>query len=1423
MFLHIFNSNKVLEYNSHKKRFSIQRIRAFGEMPQFVLFAVLSCFLSVVGLCEVFMIHPKELCHADSGELDDCVTWKEYAEKHFFNQSNVEWRFAEGIHTIHGGPFHFDNIVNVSFTCAGRWCHVVCVGPGNCVFNFSQVTNVTISSLSFEYNADTVTFPQLSLLQCTTAKSLIPSFYSQYHPISDDCLANRTWIFTNSTDITVSGVDFIGPQNSWAVVRPRGRFTISNCSFTNLSSGLSEYDPLNTSTGQHHIAVIVEAPQDPSSPPLVFTVENTTFEGHYLPSLCRNARNYPVILLISEAPLNGWPVNFTIRKCNFIKCPVLQVVARQDPRLHIVLEASKIHGYIDKTTALYWLKNCTADVTFSAIRVCLDNSVSGGHLGALSLGESLLGTFKISSNWFRQLGSGVGSAIYVNLKTVRHLRHAMQVILLNNTFRDNHGFHHKNLVSIRHDIEEIDQHNNSSLSVDQSASGFSYPLRVEFNTFKYNFQASKIDYHCVILSRLRSTYIIIKADVRDNDVNYQHRLVCSRLGVVYLSGLSDGYRVQFRDNTIHRNKATGLTLYSSHVEMLGTNIVRYNLGYYGAGIRMNAESLLLLRNDTSLEVVQNQAYFSGGGFYILDQCTLNISFTHCPCFFQLIHHNGSYISHLSKDELKVLVNVSDNRAFNKGKGSASVIFNSNIDQCYLETNVTGVTCNADILRKVFNITGQVDRLDISSIPRRICTCRDGKSLQDIQVLTYYPGQQLSVGILLEGDMGIPLSGVLYVDLVSEEYHNVTDEYFPPELHSTHVLLGECNNIMIPALPILPRFFLGTEFTLQLRVSLFTGTEVPVSGRYLYTTIKTSHLKGCPSGFYLKNISESHQSCQCSNRLKDAGIKCSLDTLSMVKPKKGQLWIGEYNGDIQWSRNCPRVRCNVSVHVVSINGTDIQCLYKRKGILCGRCSEGLSVVLGANECDKCTHWSLLFLLLVLIGSPLLVVLIGALNMTITVGAINGFLFYITIVAINGDDFEPLVHPGSFHVCLYDGMTEFGKTLFYFFFPLYLLLLVGIACLLPKCKCINMHKINKAIGPRITPVLATVITVSYVVIATTTIKSLSFGIVHSTDGSRKVVWLFDGSLEYFQSPQHIVLGVMAIAMLLFFLLPAAVVATFGDLLRRFIKGPYYMNFLDTFHGAFRFRFGFWFGVRLLILTMIMTFKFTLSVTKPTKTNLAIVYTSIFILVFQIVFQPYRGIRIKDCVTESIKAKYFSDRVQQYIANSLDNTFQINIIALHSYGASVHRGDGLYINHLSAVVAVTELVLIFIYHLLEYTPLGQILIEQMRRTKRKYNRWKEARLLRARKEKNKLEEIPIERVDFELRLEDCWVNDSDEAVGGNSCCDGNIDNYGDDDQQCVDCDCFHCKDKNAGGQVVAVSGCDMDDARQDLLSPLLMKHLS
>ena len=124
---------------------------------------------------------------------------------------------------------------------------------------------------------------------------------------------------------------------------------------------------------------------------------------------------------------------------------------------------------------------------------------------------------------------------------------------------------------------------------------------------------------------------------------------------------------------------------------------------------------------------------------------------------------------------------------------------------------------------------------------------------------------------------------------------------------------------------------------------------------------------------------------------------------------------------------------------------------------------------------------------------------------------------------------------------------------------------------------------------------------------------------------LVWLYQPKLTYFKG-KHLVLGLLAIAVTIFYLIPLTVVTLFGDLLRRnCIRSLWFSHFLDVFHGAYCWPLGFWLGLRLLMRVIFLVLQ--------VATNFNTLYTIVFIS-FCIFFINSGDICIYYCYTFSQK---------------------------------------------------------------------------------------------------------------------------------------------------------------------------------------------
>ena len=94
----------------------------------------------------------------------------------------------------------------------------------------------------------------------------------------------------------------------------------------------------------------------------------------------------------------------------------------------------------------------------------------------------------------------------------------------------------------------------------------------------------------------------------------------------------------------------------------------------------------------------------------------------------------------------------------------------------------------------------------------------------------------------------------------------------------------------------------------------------------------------------------------------------------------------------------------------------------------------------------------------------------------------------------------------------------------------------------------------------------------------------------NGTYKLVWIYDGSVPYFQRSDHITLGTFAIMVLLFLFLPYTLLLFSGHWLQacshRWVFS--WLNkikpFMDAYHAPYKKHTRFWIGLLLLVRCII-----------------------------------------------------------------------------------------------------------------------------------------------------------------------------------------------------------------------------------------------
>jgi len=318
------------------------------------------------------------------------------------------------------------------------------------------------------------------------------------------------------------------------------------------------------------------------------------------------------------------------------------------------------------------------------------------------------------------------------------------------------------------------------------------------------------------------------------------------------------------------------------------------------------------------------------------------------------------------------------------------------------------------------------------------------------------------------------------------------------------------------------------------------TENPCYG--LPALLVNTTLLPCPLGF---ELSDYPFECTCASELTNQGINCSIQTQTVYRTAR--LWINATHSENGTNlmivhKHCPLHYCKSEDINLNLSYPDEQCSFNRSGILCGKCQQNLSLVLGTSRCQKCTNTFLCLLFLFILAGFALVFLLISLNLTVAVGTINGLIFYANVLQINYSAFFSHANPSTMNkiltifiawlnldlgieTCFYNGLDMYAMTWLQYVFPVYVWSIVILII-------VSSHYSSFAArlsGRNAVPVLATLFLMSYAKLQRTAITVLSFTLLSLPDGSKRAVWLYDANVDYL-SAIHIPLFLAAITTLI-----------------------------------------------------------------------------------------------------------------------------------------------------------------------------------------------------------------------------------------------------------------------------------------------------
>ena len=654
------------------------------------------------------------------------------------------------------------------------------------------------------------------------------------------------------------------------------------------------------------------------------------------------------------------------------------------------------------------------------------------------------------------------------------------------------------------------------------------------------------------------------------------------------------------------------------------------------------------------------------------------------CFFQLsIERPGQ---NLSGSQLVFKNNYAD--------FGGSVLFGGAIDNCVLNgmnTNSSGEVFDMLIINNDNNTAS-----NISSDPIKICPCtknlpkcnRSSNSIlyplpYQVSHIRVYPGEAFQISAVAVGQREGTVSRTVRSTVTSTTKSvNLVDHQYLQQTKST------CTELNY------------TVFSLSQRVKIEMhpeGSPCYYNSKLQYWLVQLNQT--CPPGF---NISEEARSCVCDPRLAHYTNQCNITNgVGRITRESNQhFWVGYKHSSHELILHlyCPFDYCVNDIKVFPLNNTDSQCAYNRSGLLCGRCKEGYSLVLGTHQCRKCTNSHLALLIAFAVMGVALVFLLLVCKLTVATGTLSGLVFYANIVGPNRTVFLPVESTNAFSVfiawlnldfgietCFYNGMDASSKTWLQFVFPVYIWVLVGLVILVSHFS----QRFTNLLGSNPVSVLATLILLSYTKVLRTLISASSFTDLDYPNNSIRRVWLYDANIDYLLG-KHIPLFLMALFFFLFLFLPYTFLLLFGQWLQAishlrlfsWVNSARLKPFMDSYHAPYKAKHRYWPGL-LLVFRFVLLLVFASNPQQDPNINLLAILLGAAIL--QLWAWVSHGVYKNWCL------------------DALEGSFTLNLIILVGTTMYINITNGRNqvkqaVGYTSVFIAFVTFIGILVYHIFQ-----------------------------------------------------------------------------------------------------------------------------
>ena len=679
-------------------------------------------------------------------------------------------------------------------------------------------------------------------------------------------------------------------------------------------------------------------------------------------------------------------------------------------------------------------------------------------------------------------------------------------------------------------------------------------------------------------------YVHPNVKIYDNDIAIiDSNFTNNDIGIL---GYTHDYQLKLSRVVISNNKR-GILSYSACKSRIvftdGLSIIANNSSPDdGGGIYLGKGSYLSTKNG-NICFINNTAQRYGGAIYSSDN-------DYRPNKFSGTHN--SYKDGCTVDN-KVSATFINNSALKAG----DILYGGEFTACERSAKLTYETIlRCSCVPKALKSASRHNDSIISSDPLLVCPCINGSVDCAVRSIDreVYPGQIFNVSLVTVGLCGGVSPGYIAVK------------------HESHISLVSTADYANTSCTTFNYTVKLTTYTARTTLNMNVADGDMYNSDIGHINVTLSILP-CPLGLVLDPVSGE---CVCNI----SGVVCNTSWMPYPIKRSGNNWIAhqydEHNCTIAHT-GCPFDYCNTSPVKFNLNESDLQCNYNRSGVLCGKCIQGLSLMMGSNRCANCTNTTLVFVsifILAAVAGIVLVAILIVLNLTVSIGSINGLLFYVNLVKLNESVFFP--HGNipvitqfiswcnldmGFEYCFIDGLDGYVKTWLQFVFPLYVWFLVIVIIV----GCRYSGRLCRICGRNAVPVLATLILISYTKLSRAVTNALMINTLQCDD-NRWSVWNVDGNIHYL-SGKHIALFTVSLLFLVTGLVYTGLVFS-SQWLQRYsgkccksTRDPVVRlkPLIDAYTGPFKDSYRFWTGL-CLIVRLILTVVFAFTTTLQSKLN-------------------------------------------------------------------------------------------------------------------------------------------------------------------------------------------------------------------------------